>query len=71
MSGEGDTIQSIAMRVYMSSLPAHGARLCQNPTNAGLDAIVPYRLVAIYMIDYMGKREEWKPATPGTKFHPA
>lgn len=54
----------------MSCLPAHGARLYQSPTDAGHHAIVPYRLVAIYMIDYMGKREEWKPATPGTKFQP-
>lgn len=54
----------------MTSPTVHGAQLHQDSTNAGHNSIVPYRLVAIYMIDYMGKGEGWKPATPGPEFHP-
>lgn len=54
----------------MTSATAHGPRLCQDGTNTGHNSIVPYRLVAIYMIDYMGKGKEWKLATLGPKFHP-
>lgn len=56
--------------LLMTSPTAHGAQLHQDSTNAGHNSIVPYSLVAIYMIDYMGKGEEWKPATPGPEFHP-
>lgn len=33
----------------------------QDHTDALHDSTVPYTLITIYMIDYMGRREEWKP----------